>query len=123
VNLLLDTHALLWWMADDPRLDASAREAIADAGNSVHVSAVTLWEMAIKHGLGKLSLPEDFDEVLAAQGFHELPVRWEHARQNRALPWLHRDPFDRMLVAQAQVEQLTLVTTDREIRKYAVTCL
>jgi PIN domain nuclease of toxin-antitoxin system len=123
VNLLLDTHALLWWLSDDPRLGASARDAIADTDNLVHVSAVSLWEITIKQGLGKLDLPADFEEALTAQGFRELPMKWEHARQNRSLPWLHRDPFDRMLVAQAQVEQLTLVTDDREIREYAVTCL
>ena len=123
MKLLLDTHVLIWWLADDPELGHQAREAIADAENTVYVSAVSLWEIAIKQGLGKLDLPEDFHETLRAQGLSELPITWEHAQQNRSLPRLHRDPFDRMLVAQAQVEQLTLVTCDDEVKRYSVACL
>lgn len=123
MNLLLDTHVLLWWLADDPKLVQPARQAVADTDNIVHVSAVSLWETAIKQGIGKLDLPDGFEDAVAAQGFRELPVKWAHARQSRLLPWLHRDPFDRMLVAQAQVEQLTLVTADAGIRAYDVACL
>lgn len=123
MNLLLDTHVLLWWLSDDPKLGDEARGAISVADNIVYVSAVSLWEIAIKHGIGKLQLPENFDDALADQGFLELPLKWEHSRRNRALPWLHRDPFDRMLIAQALAESLTLVTADREIQRYDVQCL
>ena len=123
MNLLLDTHVLLWWLSDDPKLGEEARRAIAVADNIVYVSAVSLWEIAIKHGIGKLRLPESFDDTLADQGFLELPLKWEHARRNRDLPWLHRDPFDRMLIAQALVEDLTLVTADSEVQRYDVQCL
>jgi len=123
VNLLLDTHVLLWWLSDDPQLGDSARKAISDPENIVYVSVVSLWEIAIKRGLGKLTLPDDFDEALAVQGFRELPLKGGHVRFNRVLPWLHRDPFDRMLIAQAQAEQLTLVTKDEDIRGYSVSLL
>jgi len=122
VNLLLDTHTLLWWLSDDPKLSTGTRQAIADASSVVYVSAVTLWEIAIKSTLGKLELPDDFDDVLATQEFWELPLNWEHARRSRDLPWIHRDPFDRMLIAQAQVEALTLASTDSQVRKYGVAC-
>ncbi len=120
MNLLLDTHILLWWLGDDPQLTKEARHAISDTDNVIYVSAVSLWEIAIKSGIGKLDLPDDFDDALAAQGFRELPIKWVHARGNRELPWIHRDPFDRMLVAQAQSEGLTLVTADRDVLAYDV---
>jgi len=123
VNLLLDTHVLLWWLSDDLKLGGQERRAIAGADNIVYVSAVSLWEIAIKQGIGKLQLPEGFDDALADQGFLELPVKWEHSRRNRGLPWLHRDPFDRMLIAQALAEDLTLVTADSEMQRYDVPCL
>ncbi len=123
MNLLLDTHILLWWLSDDGQLPPAARQGIADTNNIVYVSAVSLWEIAIKSGIGKLDIPDNFDEVLADQGFRELPIKWEHTHCNRELPWIHRDPFDRMLIAQAQFENLTLVTSDAEIQQYDVPCL
>lgn len=122
MNLLLDTHVLLWWLMDDPQLSAPAQQVILDSDNIVHVSAVSLWEIAIKEGRGRLELPEEFDDAFSAQGFRELPITWAHAQQNRRLPWLHRDPFDRLLIAQAQTEQMTLVTSDHDIRRYDVPC-
>ncbi|MEI6972634.1 MAG: type II toxin-antitoxin system VapC family toxin [bacterium] len=120
MNLLLDTHVLLWWLADDPTLGEEARSAIGDADNLTFVSAASVWEIVIKKSLGKLELPTSFAEVLAREGFQSLNVTAEHALRLESLPHHHRDPFDRMLVAQCQVEELTLVTKDPEIPKYDV---
>ena len=109
-------------LSDSPQLSKQSRLAISDTDNIVYVSAVSLWEIAIQ-GIGKLDLPNDFDDALAAQGFRELPVKWEHTRRNRELPWLHHDPFDRMLIAQAQTEALTQVTADRAVLDYEAECL
>ncbi len=123
-RLLLDTHAFLWWISDDPRLSRPAREAIADGRNAVFLSAASAWEMAIKSGLGRLRLPEDLEAFLAEQlranGFKPLPVTLSHALAVRQLPDHHKDPFDRMLVAQAIREDLTLVSGDAEIARYPV---
>lgn len=120
MNLLLDTHALLWWLADDPQLSQEARSAIADPDNAVFLSAVVVWEIRIKEAIGKLDIPSDFAEVLAGQPFSELPVTVEHANALAGLPALHRDPFDRMLVAQATAERLTVVTRDVDIPRYGI---
>jgi len=117
--LLLDTHVFLWWRMDDPRLSSQARERIAHAG-IVYVSAASAWEASIKAGLGRLRLPEPFRAGVAGSGFLELPVRFSHAERAGALPQHHRDPFDRMLVAQAMEERLTLVSHDRWLRRYGV---
>jgi PIN domain nuclease of toxin-antitoxin system len=121
-RLLLDTHVFLWWRADDPHLGAAAREAIAVA-DLVHVSAASVWEAGIKIRLGRLKLPEPFAKGVADSGFSELPVRFAHAERAADLPGHHSDPFDRVLVAQAQVEGLTLVTHDRAIWQYDVPLL
>jgi PIN domain nuclease of toxin-antitoxin system len=123
VNLLLDTHALLWWLDDHPTLSKKARAAIADGGNPVFVSAVTIWEIRIKQGLGKLTLPAEFRKVLDAQAFESLPITADHAHRLAELPDHHRDPFDRMLVAQAMTEKLVLVTRDPDIVRYRVRTL
>lgn len=124
MNLLLDTHAFLWWVTNDPRLSAAAGVAIADDQNSVYVSTATAWEIAIKAGLGQLRLPAEPASFIARQvalnAFEILPVQLGHALHVLTLPALHRDPFDRMLVAQSQVESLALVTSDAAIRAYAV---
>jgi PIN domain nuclease of toxin-antitoxin system len=118
VKLLLDTHLLLWWLAGDPELPRSAKVLIADPGNTVFVSAVTMWEIYLKQSLGKLRLPPDFDSRLSAEPFEMLALRCEHTSRVRAMPWHHRDPFDRMLVAQAQAEGMTLLTSDKALRRY-----
>ena len=123
VNLLLDTHVLLWWLADDPKLGAATRAAIADGRNDVHVSSVTIAEIAIKRSQGKLDAPRELLHILIEEGFSELPLLSTHAAALETLPWHHRDPFDRMLVAQAVVEGLTLATADRNIHAYDITVL
>lgn len=120
MNLLLDTHALLWWLNDDPQLAKPARAAIADPGNTVFLSAVVVWEIRIKQAIAKLEIPRDFGEVLAEQPFFELPITIEHAHALAGLPAVHSDPFDRMLVAQATVERLTIVTRDDNIPRYGI---
>lgn len=119
-RLLLDTHALLWALSDPDRLAPDARGAILDPANEVFVSAASAWEMAIKAGLDKLRYPDDLEEQLTLSGFVALPVDIAVALSVRLLPRHHRDPFDRLLVAQAQRDQLTLVTRDASIRQYAV---
>ena len=118
-RLLLDTHTFLWWLADSPRLGARARRAIAHAGE-VWLSAASVWEMSIKVSLGKLELPRDADieGELVNQGFRALPIDIPHAMAAGALRHHHRDRFTRMLVAQAQVEGLTIVTADESISIY-----
>ena len=118
MRLLLDSHVLLWWLAGDPRL-APVSDLIIGAA-TVQVSAATLWELAIKQRLGKLYLPGDLLDAVTACQFEELPIRGAHATMAAALPLLHTDPFDRMLVAQASAEGLTLVTADGQLLDYDV---
>ena len=119
MNLLLDTHALLWWLADID-LTVSAVEAIADPGNVVMVSAISVWEIEIKRSLGKLDAPEDLIEAIGDSGFEPLPVEFSHARAAGGLPPHHRDPFDRMLIAQAMTDGLVVVTRDIAFEDYDV---
>lgn len=120
MRLLLDTHALLWWFDDNRVLSREARDAISRPENIVLVSAVTAWEIVIKARLRKLRAPRDLDREIEAHGFDTLPITLQHALRVGRLPDHHEDPFDRMLVAQALVEGLTLVTRDANIPKYAV---
>jgi PIN domain nuclease of toxin-antitoxin system len=119
-RLLLDTHVVLWWLGDDQRLSEAARRAIAETTNDILVSAASVWEMAIKRSLGKLTAPAELLDVVAAQGFGWLPVRADHAGAVGSLPWQHRDPFDRLLVAQARVEGVPVVTSDPAFAAYGV---
>jgi PIN domain nuclease of toxin-antitoxin system len=118
LRILIDTHLLLWWLADDPSLPDEAKTVIADPENTVFVSAVALWEIWLKESLGKLRLPADFEQKLEQESFESLPVTAAHARAVAVLPWHHRDPFDRMLVAQSHVERLTLLTADDGVAAY-----
>ncbi len=124
MKLLLDTHSFLWWIGNDDRLSDTARDAISDANNEVFFSVVSAWEMAIKTRSGKLSMDAELTgfvrKHLHKNGFSVLPVILSHSMQIVQLPLHHRDPFDRMLVAQAQVEKIQLITKDPEIAKYAV---
>ena len=119
-RLLLDTHALLWWLADDANLGDYARQLIAAPENEVYVSAASVWEIAIKKALGKLVAPNDIEQIAEQQGFEPLPISLFHAERAGALPPIHRDPFDRMLVAQAQAEGLDIVSNDPSISAYGV---
>ncbi|MGH7526289.1 MAG: type II toxin-antitoxin system VapC family toxin [Gemmatimonadales bacterium] len=118
MNLLLDTHVLIWW-DEGGRLSTAARQAIAEA-DTVFVSAASAWEIAIKMGLGRLHPTRTVEQAVSESGFQELPVTFQHAERVAALPVHHRDPFDRLLIAQAEVERLTLVTRDPIFRRYPV---
>jgi PIN domain nuclease of toxin-antitoxin system len=121
VKLLLDSHAFLWWLAEDPKLKAEARQVMADPSSIVHVSAASIWELSIKAALGKLDLDgADLVEEIEANGFVELPILARHSLAAANLPRHHEDPFDRMLIAQAQIEGLTIVTRDSAFRAYGV---
>jgi PIN domain nuclease of toxin-antitoxin system len=122
LNLLLDTHVLLWWLADSPRLPRPARAAIVDS-DLTYVSAASAWEIEIKKSLGKLSAPDDLEATLAAYHLRPLAVTVAHAITAGRLPRHHGDPFDRMLVAQAKLESLTLVTRDARLRDYGIRVL
>ncbi len=122
MRLLLDTNVFLWWRADDRRLSEASRTAIAGA-EAVFVSAATAWEAAIKAALGRLVYPDTIEAGVEASGFEKLGITLAHAERAGALPRHHADPFDRMLVAQALAEGLTLVTNDRTLRRYGVSIL
>jgi len=119
-RLLLDTQVLLWWLLDDAMLGTKAKGAIADPRNQVYVSAVSTWEISIKRQLGKLQAPEDMSSIIEEERFIPLPISLYHGDQAGQLPELHKDPFDRMLVAQAQAEGLVIITHDEAIAQYAV---
>lgn len=123
MRLLLDTHVLLWSLSNDPQLGRAARAAIVDPSNLALVSAVSAWEVAIKRGLGKLRAPADLAAQLRAHRFRELDVTVAHALAVQDLPRHHADPFDRLLVAQASIEDLTIVTRDPAIARYDVRVL
>jgi PIN domain nuclease of toxin-antitoxin system len=117
--ILLDTHVAIWWREDNPRLGQEARHLIATSG-VVFVSAVSAWEVSLKVALGKLRIPGSFERMVEDAGFDKLPLTFRHAEAIATLPAHHRDPFDRMLVAQAQVERLTLLTADRQLQVYEI---
>jgi PIN domain nuclease of toxin-antitoxin system len=121
VRLLLDTHVFIWWVANKP-FGAQARSAISDA-DYVALSLASAWEMAIKRSLGRLDAPDDVEEQLIRHGFSPLPITLRHTRAIGTMPHHHKDPFDRLLVAQAQLEDLTIVTRDPKIGLYDVPTL
>lgn len=124
-RLLLDTHALLWWLTGDRQLSATAQRVIGEETNDIYVSAASAWEISTRLRLGKLHDPEGVTRALrrhlAAQGFLELPILLEHAQEAGALPGPHRDPFDRMLIAQARLEELALVSNEEPFDRYGIT--
>ena len=122
MSLLLDTHVVLWWLTGDPTLSGDIKTRL-DHDPDVYVSAATVWEVAIKQAAGKLTAPADLPERIRGSGFAELAINSEHAIAAGRLPLIHRDPFDRMLVAQAQCEDFALVTRDPECQKYEVSVL
>ena len=126
-RLLLDTHAFLWWVNDAPELTAAARQAIADANNEVYLSVASCWEMSIKSSLGKLRLARQIDrfvsDQLTANAFTLLNIELRHTAKVEKLPFFHRDPFDRLLIAQAMTEKMTLLTVDSAFAEYDVKTL
>ncbi len=124
MRVLLDTHALLWWLAGDAALSSGAQACIADPANEIFVSAASAWEVSTKHRLGKLPgagpLAVDFARELAAQGFQPLPISVGHGQAAGALVGAHRDPFDRMLIAQAIDERMALVSNETAFDAFAV---
>lgn len=115
---LLDTHTLLWWLSDDPQLGERCRHLISDPRNQIFVSAASTWEISIKIALGQLEAPADMDSVVEDEGFSKLPISLYHGQLAGQLPSIHRNPFDRMLIAQAQSEGLILITADEMIPQY-----
>ena len=123
MRLLLDTHVLLWWLANDPSLGEEARAGISDPSSSVFVSAATVWEVSIKQTLGKLEVPTDLLSQIELNRFEPLSMTASHAYAAGALPRHHDDPFDRMLVAQAMKEDLVLLTRDTRMSRYDIETL
>jgi PIN domain nuclease of toxin-antitoxin system len=121
LKLLLDTHAALWFLAGDDRLSETAKRHLTDDSNRVLLSAAVVWEVAIKRSLGKLIVPEEYVSLLLGAGVQPLPVTLDHAAAVEHLPPHHRDPFDRMLIAQAATEGAALVSRDEALRPYNVT--
>jgi PIN domain nuclease of toxin-antitoxin system len=119
-RFLVDTHAVLWWLTDDPALSRPARDALGDPANEPLVSTATVWKIAIKRALGKLTAPDDLPDRIVDEGFAWLPIGAAHAWAVRDLPAHHQDPFDRLLVAQALTERLPIVTTDARFADYGV---
>jgi len=120
MNLLLDTHVLIWALENNPTLSTSARNAIIEGKNLVFISAATVWEMSIKQAQGKLDVPDNLLEEIDLHRFTQLSINFQHAQLAGKLPNIHKDPFDRMLIAQANIEKLTLVTRDKLIAQYDV---
>lgn len=123
MKLLLDTHAALWWLADDARVGRDAERQLSDETNRVLLSAAVIWEVAIKRSLGKLQAPADLAETLLNAGAQPLAVTLDHAAGVEELPWHHRDPFDRLLVAQALAEGAVIVSQDVRLGQYGVSLL
>lgn len=124
LRFLLDTHALLWWLFDDPRLSSHAREILTDPSNEILVSSATAWEIATKHRLGKLGgvdvLVTDMAAWIRLAGFSDLPIQISHAQKAGSWPQRHRDPFDRMLAAQSALEDLPLLTQDPTFKSFGI---
>jgi PIN domain nuclease of toxin-antitoxin system len=120
VKLLLDTHAAIWWLSDDPRFGPEAARHLGDDSNQVLLSAAVVWEVAIKRSLGNLDAPDDLASALLGAGALPLSITLDHASAVERLPWHHRDPFDRLLVAQALIEDAALVSRDEPLSGYGI---
>jgi PIN domain nuclease of toxin-antitoxin system len=123
MNLLLDTHVFLWWCDQNPQLSTEATQAIADPDNTIFFSLASAWEIAIKQALGRVKTPEPLENAVQKNRFSPLGISFEHARVAGSLPRHHRDPFDRMLIAQAKVDRLTFVTHDSSMQPYEIDLL
>ena len=120
MRLLVDTHVLLWWRGDSPQLSPLARREIADPKNEVCVSVATLWEIVLKRSAGRLNFPDELEQVLREESFTLMPIGFQHLRTTERLPFLHKDPFDRMMIAQALAEGIPIATGDRVFAAYGV---
>jgi PIN domain nuclease of toxin-antitoxin system len=118
VRLLIDTHALLWWRDDSPRLSARARNEITNPNNDIWVSIVTLWEIVLKRSNGKLNFPDNLEQVLREEAFPLMSIGFRHLETLERLPFVHKDPFDRLLIAQAIAEGMPLLSNDRALLAY-----
>ncbi len=123
MNFLLDTHVLLWWLNDSTELSEAGRIAISDPDNLIVLSSVVIWEIRIKQALGKLEIDPDFYTVIKNQRFDSLPITSDHAYEVGNLPMHHKDPFDRMIIAQANLEGLSVITHDSIFKKYGIPVL
>ena len=127
MKVLLDTHTFLWWITDDPQLSKTARQVMEGPDNELFLSAASGWEIAIKARLGKLKLPDDLQDFISEQlrinSIQVLPIQMAHALHVYTLPGHHRDPFDRLLVAQSQLEQLPILTDDPQMAQYSITVI
>ena len=123
MNILLDTHVLIWALENNPTLTEPAVNAIVDGNNMVFVSSASVWEISIKQKLGKLEAPDNLLEEIRMHRFTPLPIKADHAQLAGTLPYIHKDPFDRMLIAQTIIEKLVLLTRDEPIAKYNVKIL
>lgn len=123
MKLLLDTHILLWWLNDDNHLTKKVKNLISDTENVIYISAASIWEMSIKQQLGKLTLPGDIQTEILQNGFKPLVIDFPHAQLAGTLDPHHKDPFDRMLIAQAKIEEMTLITADPCFSEYDISCL
>ena len=123
MDILLDSHAVIWFFDNDPRLSKPAIEAISNLDNTIYVSIASVWEVGIKYSTGKLTLNKGIDgfiEAISDNDFNLLEVSSEHIKEVAKLPFIHRDPFDRMLIAQAKIEGMTILTVDENIVKYDI---
>lgn len=123
MNFLLDTHTLIWALENNPTLSENARNAIIKGENMIFVSSASAWEISIKKAIGKLQAPDNLYQEIKLHRFTELKINFEHAQLAGKLPDIHKDPFDRMLIAQAMIEKLTFITRDKLIAQYNVNCL
>ena len=122
-RLLLDTHVFIWWMSGSANLGSMAIKQISDPENKVFISAVSVWEMMIKRQLGNLECPDNLDSIIEELGFEQLNISAQHAVQTGHLPMHHKDPFDRMLIAQSQVDGLQIITKDERFSDYQVSLI
>ena len=123
MNLLLDTHVIIWWLNNSPKLSSVHRDHIQNLQNICYISSATIWEISIKSQLGKITIPINYIDELKKQGFIELPIRWHHSDYIRTLPNIHRDPFDRLLIAQAITENMIVLSNDEFVRRYPISVL
>lgn len=123
MQYLLDTHVILWWLTTPKKISSKAQKIIRDKENSIFISSISFWEMAIKKGLGRLTLPYNLIETVAAENFKILPIQAEECLGVADLPLLHSDPFDRLLIIQAKLHDLVIITNDSKIAEYPVVTL